>query len=408
MIFKIKEKTILRKLFLLNIQNLISISIINITTAIIVGIDPANIFLLNGISNIIYLILNKFKFPSYLTTNLMFISPITILLSKYKYEYILSSFILYGILFFITGIIIKYHDFYWLNYILPPHLLGLIITIMGLDLSYISIRKLDLSNWKSILIFFFTFSVIIISSIFWNEFLFVPISIGLILGYTLSLFLKVINFKNINETPWFVLPKIYFPKFNTELLPIVFPIFLISIIEYISFIILANKIKNIKLNKNKLCKHILINSILNTLFCFFGSIPFTFYNESIRYISLNEFNLVIIITSILFIFISFLGKFFIFIQSIPIQIIISISLFIYGLIISSGIKIIVNSNINFNNFQNILLIFITLISGIIFKFTYNNVEIKGLVLTILVGLSLNLLFKIINYWKKKIKNIFFY
>ncbi len=391
MISKTKKKKFLNKLFLFNIQNLISISLINITTALIIGINPETVFLLNGLSNLAYLILNKFKLPSYIIPNLMFISPIIILLQKYKYELILSSFILYGILFFFTGLIIKYYGFYWLNYLLPPSLLGIIITIMGLDLSLISIQKLNVSNWKLMFVFLSTFLVIIISSLFWNKYLSVPILMGLIFGYVSSLFLKIINFEKIYETPWFILPKIYFPEFNIEVLPIILPIFLMSLIEYISFLII--------IKEKYIYKSIMINSILNIIFSFFGSIPFTFYNENIELVSFKEFNFIIFISSIFFIFISFLGKFFIFIKLIPMQIIIGISLFIYGLIISSGIKIIIDSNIDMNNFQNILLVFITFMSGIVLKLVYKNIEIKGLILTIIVGLILNLLFKFINLIK---------
>ncbi len=415
MTFKVKNKISLKEIFFLSIENLFSISIISIITSLIIGINPSTIFLLNSVNNIIYLILNNFRFPSYLIPNLMLISPIIRLSSKYEYKYILNGFIFYGIIFLLSGLIIKKYGFYWLNFIFPPKILGLIITIIGLDLSNISIQKLDVSNWKLMSVFLFTFFVIFISSIFWNRILFVPIFIGLISGYTLALYFKIISFKELYKTPWFVFPEIYFPKwnFNLDIFCIIFPVILFSIVEYVSFIIITKRIYNNNyLNeKNLLFKSIFINSILNIILSFLGSIPSNFYNNSMKFmsISLNKFNLIIFLTSILFIFISFLGKIFVFIKLIPMQIILSISLFMYGIIISSGIKIMIDSNINFNNFKNVILIFIAFISGISdFKLVYKNIEIKGLVLTIFVVIVLNLLFKFINFLKIKFKNIFFF
>ncbi len=409
-----KNEISYKNIFLLSIKNLFSISIISIITALIVGINPATIFFLNSINNVMYLVLNNFRYPSYMIPNLMFISPIVMLISKYKkYEFILSGFIFYGILFFLMSFIITKYGFYWLNFIFPPNLLGLIITIMGLDLINISIQKLNVSNWKLMSIFLFTFLVTTLSSIFWHNFLFVPIFIGLISGYTLSILLNVISLKKIYETPWFVLPKIYFLKtnFSLDIFLIILPIALVSVIEYISFLIITKEINKDDSNeKNLLCKSILVNSFINIILSFVGSIPSIFYNESIKLTYLkNKFNLVIFLTSILFIFISFLGKIFVLIQLIPMQSIIGISLFVYGIMIPSGIKIMMDSNINLNNFQNIILIFVTFISGVSgFKLVYKNIEIKGLVLTIIVGVILNLLFKFINYFKIKFKNIFFY
>ncbi len=405
MTFKEKNKISLKDIILLSIENLFSIGIISIVTASIIGINPATIFLLNSINNILYLILNNFKFPSYMMPNLMLISPIVILMSKYKrYELILGSFIFYGIFFFSVSLVIKRYGFFWLNFIFPPHILGLIMIVMGLDLTNILIQKLNVSNWKLMSIFLFTFSITVLSSIFWNKFLFIPIFIGLTSGYILSISLNIINFKKFYETPWFVLPKIYFSRtnFSLDIFLIIFPIVLVSVIEYISFIIITKKInKDYTDENNSLFKSIFINSFINIMLGFIGSIPSVFYNESIKLTSLNKFNLIVFLTSILFIFISFLGKIFVLIQLIPMQSIIGVSLFMYGIIIPSGIKIIIDSNINLNNFQNIILIFVTLISGISgFKLVYKNIEIKGLVLTIIVGVILNLLFKFINYLNK--------
>ncbi len=406
-----KNRLIFKYLFKLSIQNLLSISIIIIIVSSILHINSSVLFLLNSINNIIYIYLYGNKFPSYLIPNIIFISPILYLFKFHKYEYILSGFFFYGLIFLILSFIIKKYDFLWLNYFFPPTIIGLLIIVMSLDSSIFLIKEIDTNNLKSFSVFLFTFLTTILSSIFWNKFIFIPTFIGLISGCILSLYLNLVDLTKLYNVPWLNFPKIYFLQFNWKIPLIIFPLIFLSLIEYISFIIITEKncFKKTKNNKNTLFKSILINSTLNMLLTFFGSIPSIFNNESIKLIPIKKkldkkninSNLIIYITSLILILLSFIGKVQMLIELIPIQVIIGISLLIYGTILFSGIKILC-FNINWNNFKDILLIFITIIFGISgFKITYRNIEIKGLILSIILSLILNLLFKFINYVKFK-------
>ncbi len=275
---------------------------------------------------------------------------------------------------------------------------------MGLNLSNISIQKIDLNDFNLVIVFLFTFFVTILSSIILNKYFFTPILVGLVFGWILSFYLNIINLSNVYKEPWFILPKIIYlsPKFNFLIFLLVIPITLISILEYISCLLIIDKIDPKK--KIYLRKYILINSIINVFSGWFlNSIPLITYSENIKIILMNKYwNFYITyINSFLLIFLSFVGKLPVFIESIPIPVIVGVSLFIYGMILFSGIRILFNSNIDFNNFQNALLIFTTFIFGIgEFKIVYKNIEIKGLILSIIISIFLNLFFKFINYFKK--------
>lgn len=398
----------------LSIQNLFSVSTIIIVISSILQINSSTLFLLNSINNIIYIFLYKSKFPIYLVPNMIFTSPSLYFIFKYGYEYVLNSFFFYGLVFLLIGFLIKKYDFFWLNYIFPPNIIGLLIVVMSLDSSITLINKIDINNSKLFSVFLSTFLVTIFSSIFWNKFLFVPIFIGIIFGYTLSIYLNLINLQLLYNAPWFCLPKVYLPKFNLEVSLVVFPIVFLSLIEYISFIIITEKnyFKKKNNKKNILFKSIFLNGILNMLLSFFGSIPSSFYNESIKLMSIKSnlkknninSNLIVYITSIFFIILSFIGKIHILIKLIPIQVVIGITLLIYGIMLSSGLEIL-SFNLYLNDFKNILLIFTVIIFGVSgFKIIYRNIEIKGLVLSILLSVVLNLLFKFINYLNIKILN----
>ena len=93
---------------------------------------------------------------------------------------------------------------------------------------------------------------------------------------------------------------------------------------------------------------------------------------------------------------SFIGKLTVLIQTIPGAVIGGISFLLYGMIGTSGIRILVDSKVDYGKSRNLALtsvIFVTGLSGITVKF--GNVELKGMVLACVVGMALSLIF---TYW----------
>ncbi len=399
MLLQKKKKNIRINIFIL-VQNLITLSLINIITSFLFNINPSILFLFNGIMNLLHIFLYKNIFPFYFAPNLILTAFLVTL--KCQYQYLIGIFLCYGLIFCILSFVIKKYGFLWLNFLFPNKILGVILIITGLNLSNIFINMVDFSNWKFVVIFLFTFLITFISSLFLNKFLFFSTFLGLISGYILSIYLNVINVEIIYKKPWFYVPKIIFinPKFSFLFFLLIIPIIFISLIEYISFLIIINKVSFKKINLNKF---IFLNGFLNIILSFYGSISFITYSDNVKLILMNKIlnsNILLYITSLIFILMSFIGKLSIILQLIPIPVIAAISLFIYGIVIISGLKTLLYSNIDFDNFQNVLLIFITFILGISkLKLIYKNIEIKGLILTIIISMFLNLFFRIINIFK---------
>ena len=94
---------------------------------------------------------------------------------------------------------------------------------------------------------------------------------------------------------------------------------------------------------------------------------------------------------------SFIGKFSALISTIPGPVIGGISFLLYGMIGASGIRILVDSKVDFGKSRNLILtsvIFITGLSGVSLQLW--NVELKGMVLACVVGMILGLLFYVFD------------
>ena len=97
---------------------------------------------------------------------------------------------------------------------------------------------------------------------------------------------------------------------------------------------------------------------------------------------------------------SFVGKLAILIQTIPGPVIGGISFLLYGMIGASGIRILVDSQVDYGRSRNLMLtsiVFVTGLSGI--KVNFGNIQLTGMVLACVVAMILSLIFYVLDKLK---------
>ena len=125
----------------------------------------------------------------------------------------------------------------------------------------------------------------------------------------------------------------------------------------------------------------------------------TTYGENIGVMAVTRVYSVYVIAgaAILSIFCSFIGKLSALIGTIPGSVIGGISFLLYGMIGTSGIRILVDSKVDFSKSKNLILtsiIFVTGLSGV--TINLGNVQLSGMILACIVGMILSLLFYILD------------
>ena len=130
-----------------------------------------------------------------------------------------------------------------------------------------------------------------------------------------------------------------------------------------------------------------------------GSVPTTTYGENIGVMAVTKVYSVQVIAgaAILSIICSFVGKLSTLIQTIPGPVIGGISFLLYGMIGASGIRILVDSQVDYGRSRNLTLtsvVFVVGLSGVAIKF--GNVELTGMVLACIVAMVLSLIFYILD------------
>ncbi|NTV89605.1 MAG: uracil permease [Clostridiales bacterium] len=384
-------------------------------------IDPALVLLLNGIGTLIYLFLCKGKAPAFLGSSFAFLAPTASVIAssadvQANFSKALGGFILCGLIFTIVSIIIGRVGTKWLDIVLPPATMGPIVALIGLELSGTAASMAGLlpdSNGafsgKAIFVSMFTLAVLIIGNLMFRKFLAaIPVLIAVLAGYGLSAVMNIfypgfMNFTTIGQSHLLAIPHFVLPTFELSPMLVIAPAALVVISEHIGHLIVTGNIVDRNLVKDPGLHRSLLGDGLSTMLSgFTGSCPTTTYGENMGVMAITKVYSVWVIggAAVISIIISFSGKFSAIISSIPNPVMGGVSILLFGVIAASGIRMIVDSKVDYSKARNLILtavVFVTGISGV--SITFNSVPLKGMVLATLVGMGLSLIFYILDKLK---------
>ncbi len=404
-IIQVEDKVPVNLLIPLSIQHMFAMFGATVLVPFIFGINPAIVLFMNGVGTLIFIAITKGKAPAYLGSSFAFLAPAGIVISQMGYEYALGGFVVVGFCGCVIALIIYKFGSDWIDVVLPPAAMGPVVALIGLELSGSAAGNAGLLdetiNPKNVIVFLVTLGVAIFGNILFRGFLSViPILIAVIAGYIAALCCKMVDFSAVASAPLFALPNFQFPKFNMNAILIILPVILVIISEHIGHQVVTSKIVGKDLLKDPGLHRSLLGDNFSTMLSgLIGSVPTTTYGENIGVMAVTKVYSVRVIAgaAILSIICSFVGKLSMLIQTVPGPVIGGISFLLYGMIGASGIRILVDSQVDFGRSRNLTLtsvVFVTGLSGISVKF--GNVELTGMVLACIVAMILSLIFYILD------------
>ena len=404
-IIQVEDKVPVNLLIPLSIQHMFAMFGATVLVPFIFGINPAIVLFMNGVGTLIFIAITKGKAPAYLGSSFAFLAPAGIVISQMGYEYALGGFVVVGFCGCVIALIIYKFGSDWIDVVLPPAAMGPVVALIGLELSGSAAGNAGLLdetiNPKNVIVFLVTLGVAIFGNILFRGFLSViPILIAVIAGYIAALCCGMVDFSAVASAPLFALPNFQFPKFNMNAILIILPVILVIISEHIGHQVVTSKIVGKDLLKDPGLHRSLLGDNFSTMLSgLIGSVPTTTYGENIGVMAVTKVYSVRVIAgaAVLSIICSFVGKLSMLIQTVPGPVIGGISCLLYGMIGASGIRILVDSQVDFGRSRNLTLtsvVFVTGLSGISVKF--GNVELTGMVLACIVAMILSLIFYILD------------
>ena len=386
---KITNKKQNIKDWILSIQHLFAMFGACVLVPLLVGINPSIAILTAGIGTLIFHLCTKGKVPVFLGSSFAFITPIITISSMYNdYAYVQGGIIVVGLIYVLMSFIVYKIGVDKINKILPPHIVGAMIIVIGLSLVPSAITNIQ----TNMLVAYVTLGTSVLISIFGRGFLKqLGILIGVICGYLLSLYLGIVDISTIQNSSLIFIPTLTLPKFSLEAIMIIAPLSLCTLCEHIGDITTNGTVVGKDFVKNPGLHRTMLGDGLATLVAgLLGSVPNTTYSEntSLLAITKNYNPKLLRRTAIIAIVLSFIGIFGATLQSVPSSVIGGISLQLYCMIAYIGFKNI-KSYKSIKNLMVIATILIVGLSGV--AITIGTIVISGLTLSIIVGVILNII-----------------
>ena len=407
-IIQVDEKVPVKLLIPLSIQHMFAMFGASVLVPFVFGINPAIVLFMNGLGTLLFILITKGRAPAYLGSSFAFLAPAGIVISKWGYDYALGCFVAVGFCGCVLALIIYKFGSEWINVVLPPAAMGPVVALIGRGLAGTAASNAGLKDEvllpANIIVFLVTLLTAVIGSVVFRGFLSViPILIAIIAGYVASLACGIVDFSKVAAAPLFALPNFQTPKFNMQAIAIVLPVLLVITSEHIGHQIVTSKIVGRDLLKDPgLHRSLFADNFSTMLSGFIGSVPTTTYGENIGVMAMTKVYSVYVIggAAVLSIICSFIGKMTTLISTIPGPVIGGISFLLYGMIGASGIRILVDAQVDYGKSRNqamTAVVFVTGLSGI--SVQLGSIQLTGMVLACVVGMIMGLAFYILDKLK---------
>lgn len=404
---QVEEKVPFKLLVPLSIQHMFAMFGASVLVPFLFGINPAIVLFMNGMGTLLFIFVTKGKAPAYLGSSFAFLAPAGIVIANPNlgYAYALGGFVVVGFCGCILAFIVYKFGTRWIDVVLPPAAMGPVVALIGLELSSTAASNAGLLDERivpaNLIVFLVTLGTAVFGSILFRKFLSViPILIAVLAGYVTAILCGIVDFTAVINAPVFALPNFSTPKFNAEAIMIILPVILVITSEHIGHQVVTSKIVGRDLLKDPGLHRSLFGDNFSTMISgLIGSVPTTTYGENIGVMAVTRVYSVRVIAgaAVLSIICSFVGKLSTLISTIPGPVIGGISFLLYGMIGTSGLRILVDSQVDYGKSRNLALtsvIFVTGLSGIALK--VGNIQLTGMVLACVVGMVLSLVFYVLD------------
>ena len=401
----------------LSFQHVFAMFGATILVPILTGLDPATALFTAGTGTLLYILITGAKVPAFLGSSFAFIAPLIAVSAAYGVPFAMGGAIASGLFYCLVAFIIKFFGTAWLDKAMPPVVTGSVIIVIGLILAPVAINMASRVNPYDpatyslvyLSIAAFTLAVTVTVNIFLKGFFSaIPILIGLAAGYLFTLVMgsffpayALIDFRVVHDAAWFGLPSFQAPRFNVIVMLTFVIVSLATICEHLGDMVVISKVVGQNFYKNPGLHRTLAGDGLATAWAaLWGGPPSTTYGENIGVMAITRVYSVWVIggAAVIAVFLSLFRKFGALIQTIPTPVLGGISMLLFGIIASSGLRTLVESGVDYKDKRNLTISSVILVVGIgggrlAFEITGGiEFQLAGVALATVAGITLNLVF----------------
>ncbi|MFR0581696.1 solute carrier family 23 protein [Limosilactobacillus mucosae] len=390
----------------LSLQHMFSMFGSTVLVPILVGLNPGIALFSSGVGTLMYLLITRHKIPAYMGSSFSFIVPMMALMKSTGYPGIAQGTVAVGCVYLLVSLIVTMIGSDWIDRVLPPIVVGPIVMVIGLSLASTAAKDATMNGTHYDLRYFAVAMLTLIITIAFNMFFkgflgLIPILLGIVCGYVIACLFDIVDLAPVASAHWFSLPDFqipfvtYKPHFYWGAILSMAPIAFVTMTEHMGHIMVLNELTERNYFKDPGLNHTLAGDGTASIIAgFVGGPPVTSYGENIGVLAITRVHSVYVLAgaALFAVFFSFVGKLSALIESIPGPVIGGISFLLFGVIASSGLRVMIEDQIDFNKKRNLMISSVILVIGIGNAYLkLGQYQFSGLAVAAVLGIILNLI-----------------
>lgn len=399
------EKVVGNAKFILGIQHVLAMFGATVLVPFLTGLNPSIALISAGVGTLIFHLCTKRIVPVFLGSSFAFIGALTLVLKNEGIGAIKGGVIAAGLIYVIMSFLVKTFGVEKIKSFFPPIVTGPIIMLIGLRMSPTALNMAGYANGKfdtkSLIVAFSVILTMVSITMMKKSFLrLIPILAAVIVGYIVATILGMVDFSVVSQAKWIGLSTeaasdlFTIPSMSLTGIIAIAPIALVVFIEHIGDITTNGAVVGKDFFKDPGIHRTLLGDGLATIAAgFLGGPANTTYGENTGVLAVTGVYdpAILRIAACYAIILGLIGKFGILLQTIPLPVMGGVSVILFGMIASVGVRTVVDAQLDFGNSRNLIISSIIFVLGIAVDniSIWQTVSVSGLALAAFSGVVLN-------------------
>lgn len=389
----------------LGMQHVLAMFGATVLVPFLTGLNPSVALLTAGVGTLLFHLCTKGIVPVFLGSSFAFIGAISLVLKGEGIGAVKGGVISAGIVYILMSLVVKKFGVEKVKSFFPPVVVGPIIMVIGLRLSPTALNMAGYSNGhfdvKSLIVALLVVICMVTISVLEKSFFrLVPILISVIVGYVAAVLLGMVDFAPLHMANWIgfsgegLRDLLTLPHFTFTGVLAIAPIALVVFIEHIGDITTNGAVVGKDFFKDPGIHRTLLGDGVATIVAgFLGGPANTTYGENTGVLAVTKVYdpAILRIAACYAIVLSFIGKFGVILQTIPVPVMGGVSIILFGMIASVGVRNLIEANLDFSHSRNLIIASLIFVLGIAIDniVIWRTVSLSGLAIAALVGVVLN-------------------
>jgi len=388
--------------WVLGLQHTVAMFGATVLVPLLTGLNPSVALVSAGAGTLLFHLITGGRVPVFLGSSFAFIAPM-VAASKagFSVAAIGGGIAAAGLVYAVMALIVTAIGSERVRQVFPPVVTGPVIVVIGLTLAPVAI---DMAT-KGWLLAIVTLAAAIVAAVFFHGlFKMLPILVGVTVGYVVALFTGAVDLTPVREAAWVGLPAFTWARFEPGAVFLIAPVAFVTVMEHIGDILTNGRVVGRDFFKEPgLHRTLLGDGAATALAGLIGGPANTTYSENTGVLAVTKVYdpSILRIAAVFAILLGFSPKLAAVLQTLPVGVLGGISILLFGMIASVGIRTLSEAQIDFTHSRNMIVVALILVLGLggavadLGTISVAGAEVplqaSGMALAALVGVIVNLL-----------------